>query len=67
LVGLLERGISPGQGRYLHTWEHKHRINTHTDVHALSGIRTYDPSVRASAENNIFMSSLESNDSIILI
>jgi hypothetical protein len=28
-VRLLERGISPSQGRYLHTWQHKHRINTH--------------------------------------
>jgi hypothetical protein len=28
-VGLLGRGISPSQGRYLHTEEHKHRINAH--------------------------------------
>jgi hypothetical protein len=27
-VGLLARGISPSQGRYLHT-EHKYRINAH--------------------------------------
>jgi hypothetical protein len=26
-VGLLERGIGPSQGRYLHTEQHKHRIN----------------------------------------
>jgi hypothetical protein len=26
-VGLLERGISPSQGRYLQTENHKHRIN----------------------------------------
>jgi hypothetical protein len=26
-VGLLGRGISPSQGRYLHTDQHKHRIN----------------------------------------
>jgi hypothetical protein len=26
-VGLLGRGISPSQGRYLHTGQHKHRIN----------------------------------------
>jgi hypothetical protein len=37
LVGLLGRGISPSQGRYL----------TQTDIHSLSGIRTHDPSVRA--------------------
>jgi hypothetical protein len=28
-VGLLGRGISPLQGRYLHTGQHKHRINAH--------------------------------------
>jgi hypothetical protein len=28
-VRLLGRGISPSQGRYLHTEEHKHRINAH--------------------------------------
>jgi hypothetical protein len=37
LVVLLERGISPSQCRYL----------TQTDLHALSGSRTHDPSVRA--------------------
>jgi hypothetical protein len=42
----LGRGISPLQGLYLHTDQHKHRINAHnTDIHALSGIRTHDPSV----------------------
>jgi hypothetical protein len=49
-VGLLGRGISPSQGRYLHTGQHKHRINAHIDIHALSGIRTHDPSVRASED-----------------
>jgi hypothetical protein len=29
-VGLLRRGISPSQGRYLHTGQHKHRINAYT-------------------------------------
>jgi hypothetical protein len=38
-VGLLGRGISPSQGRYLY----KHRINT--NIHASSEIRTHDPSV----------------------
>jgi hypothetical protein len=47
-VGLLGRMISPSQGRYLHTGQHEHRINAHTDIHALGGTRTYDPSVRAS-------------------
>jgi hypothetical protein len=41
-------GISRSQGLYLHTEQHKHRINAQNiDIHALSGIRTYDPSVRA--------------------
>jgi hypothetical protein len=29
LVGLLGRVTSPSQGRYLHTGQHKHRINAH--------------------------------------
>jgi hypothetical protein len=28
-VGFLGRGISPSQGRYLHTGQHKHRIDAH--------------------------------------
>jgi hypothetical protein len=54
-VGLLGRVISPSQGRYQNTGQHKHRINsnTHTpNIHALSGIRTYDPRVRASKDNS---------------
>jgi hypothetical protein len=51
-VGLLGRVISPSQGRYPHTEQHKHRINAHTDIHALSGIRTHDPSVRASEDSS---------------
>jgi hypothetical protein len=52
-VGLLGRGISPSQGRYIHTEQHKHRINAHnTDIHALSGIRTHNPSVRASEDSS---------------
>jgi hypothetical protein len=51
-VGPLGRVISPSQGRYLHTGQHKHRINAHTDIHALSGIRDYDPSVRASEDSS---------------
>jgi hypothetical protein len=44
-VGLLGRVISLSQGCYIHTGQHKHRINAHTDIHALSGIRTNDPSM----------------------
>jgi hypothetical protein len=48
-VGVLGRGISPSQGRYLLAEQHKRRINAqNTDIHALSEIRTNDPSVRAS-------------------
>jgi hypothetical protein len=51
-VGLLGRGISPSQGRYLHREQHKHRTNSHnTDIHAFSGIRIHDPSVRVSKDS----------------
>jgi hypothetical protein len=54
-VGLLRRGISPSQGLYLQTEKHNHRINAHkTNIHALSGIRTHDPSVRASEDSLCF-------------
>jgi hypothetical protein len=43
-VGLLGRVISPSQCHYLDTEQYKHRINVHTDIHALSAIRTHDPS-----------------------
>jgi hypothetical protein len=47
------RVISPSQSRYLITGQHKHRINIHTpNIHALSGIRTHDPSVRASEDSS---------------
>jgi hypothetical protein len=51
-VGLLGRGISPSQGRYLYTGQYKRRINAHTDINALSWIRTHDPSVRASEDSS---------------
>jgi hypothetical protein len=41
-VGLLGRGISPSQGRYL----------AYTDTHALSAIPSHDPSVRASEDGS---------------
>jgi hypothetical protein len=46
-VGLLGLVISPSQGRYLRTEQHKHTITGATDIHASSGIRTHDPNVRA--------------------
>jgi hypothetical protein len=51
-VGFLGGVISSSQGRYLHTGQHKYRINAYTDIHASSGIRTYDPSVRASEDSS---------------
>jgi hypothetical protein len=44
--------VGPLQGRYLHTGQHKHKINAHVDIHALSGIRSHDPSVRASEDSS---------------
>jgi hypothetical protein len=45
LVGLFGRGINPSQGHYLHrTAQHR---KTRTHIHASSGFRTQDPSVRA--------------------
>jgi hypothetical protein len=46
-VGLPGRVISPSQGRYLTQTQNKQ-----TDIHALSGIRTHDPSVRASEDSS---------------
>jgi hypothetical protein len=46
-VGLFWRGISPSKGRHLHTGQHKHRY-----IHALSGIRTHDPSVHAREDSS---------------
>jgi hypothetical protein len=52
-VGLVGRGISMSQGRYLHTEQHKHRIKAYsTDSHVLSGIRSHDPSVRAGEDGS---------------
>jgi hypothetical protein len=52
-VGLLGRVISPSQGRYLNTGQHKHRINAHTlNIHALSGIGPRDSTVRESENSS---------------
>jgi hypothetical protein len=51
-VGHFVRVISQSQGSYLHTGQHKHRINAHIDIRAFSGIRTHDPSVRASEDSS---------------
>jgi hypothetical protein len=44
-IGLLGLRISPSQGRYLHTEQHKHN-------HASSRIRTHYPNVRAGGEGS---------------
>jgi hypothetical protein len=52
-VGRLGWGISPSQGLYLHSEQHKYRINAHnTDIHALSGIRTRDRRVLTSEDSS---------------
>jgi hypothetical protein len=50
-VGLRGRVISPSHGRYIHTGQHKHKINAHRGIH-LSGIRTHDPSIQASEDSS---------------
>jgi hypothetical protein len=49
-VGLLGGGISPSQGRYLHTEQQKH--NKRTQTYMPRAIRTHDPSVRASEDGS---------------
>jgi hypothetical protein len=44
MVGLLRRVISPSQGRYLNTGQHKHRINAHTDFTPRVG---FEPTIPA--------------------
>jgi hypothetical protein len=51
-VGILGGVISPSQSRYLHAGQHKHKINAHTNIHALSEIRTHDPRFRASEDSS---------------
>jgi hypothetical protein len=52
-VKLLGRVISPSKGRYLNTGQHKQYKDIHTpNIHALSGIRNHNPSVRAREESS---------------
>jgi hypothetical protein len=49
----LGRVISSSQGLYLNRGQHKHTINACTpNIHALSGIRTHDHSIRASEDSS---------------
>jgi hypothetical protein len=49
LVGFLWGGIGPTQGLYLHTGQHNTEKRGH--IRASSGIRTHDPSVRATEDS----------------
>jgi hypothetical protein len=46
------KGDQPDEGRYLHTGQHRINTHTHTDIHASTGIRTYDLSVWAGEESS---------------
>jgi hypothetical protein len=50
-AGLLGRGISPPQGRYLHTEQHKHRINAHKHP-CLERDSNLLPSIRPSEDSS---------------
>jgi hypothetical protein len=65
-IGLLGRVISLLQGLYLHTGQHKHRINAHTDIHALNGIRINDHSFRSS-EDSTCLRPLGYRDRLIML
>jgi hypothetical protein len=53
MIGLLGRVISHSQGRYLNRTTQTQNKGIHTpNIHALSGIRTHDPSVRASGDSS---------------
>jgi hypothetical protein len=64
-VGLLGRGISPSQGRYLHTEQHKHRINAYTDIHALTEIRKQAKTVHALDRASAVIGSQTIQDKIV--
>jgi hypothetical protein len=51
-MGLFGRMISQSQGRYLHTEQHKHRINAHTQTSMPRVIRTHKPSARAGEDRS---------------
>jgi hypothetical protein len=50
-VGLLGRGTSPSQDRYLNTGQHKHRIKAHRHSY-LKWNRTHEPSVWAGEDGS---------------
>jgi hypothetical protein len=49
-VGFRGWGISPSQGRFLHTGQHTQNKRTQTSM-PLSGIRTHDPRFRADEDD----------------
>jgi hypothetical protein len=50
-AGLLRRGISPSQGRYVHTEQHKHRINAQSSIRCVGFEPTIPIFVRAKTVN----------------
>jgi hypothetical protein len=57
MVGLIERVISPSQGLYLHrTTQHR---KTRKNIHALSGIRTHDPSIQEAKTHALDLAATE--------
>jgi hypothetical protein len=66
-VGLLGRVISPLQGLYLNTGQHKQNKRIHTpNIHALSGIQTHDTNVRTN-EDNLYLRPREHCDRLMAI
>jgi hypothetical protein len=51
-VGLLARVISPSQGRYLCTRQHKHRINTYTHQTSMPWME-FEPTITASERQTV--------------
>jgi hypothetical protein len=45
-------GVSARRKASIYTQNNTNTEQTHTDIHALSGIRTHDPSVRASEDSS---------------
>jgi hypothetical protein len=45
-AGILGRGISPSQGRYLNTEQHKHRINAYTNHTSMPSVG-FEPTIPA--------------------
>jgi hypothetical protein len=47
-IGRIGRGISPLQGRHLHTAQHKHRVNAHTHTQTSMSWVEFEPTIPVS-------------------